>query len=440
MNVLGELHPRAVKRSRAWLVGTFAATLVFGPTSVGIAADDARLQQAHQAEQRLLGSDDEEARYAACQPFTREIAIEGTFDKSFVVDKSWRAGGREARGTAGPCQGDQPWSRVAADDRFYVRYEQTFTGEGMPIGVARVLWAELVTKAKGTLTIHRFRPSDGVEQFWLASGEAAMPPSMRLPLDTVAVSSGFGMRADPFDQPPRLGTIRKPTLMDGPIRGSGMSAKVSTINLPARLSTIRKPTLVGGPIRGSGMNAKGSTINLAMARAIASGLPLQPGLASPLRSSHALSMHEGIDLVAPPGTPIYAASDGMVVGAVPNGGYGNWVRIDHPGKLSTVYGHLSEFAPGIRVGVQVSQGELIGFVGNTGRSLGAHLHFEILNNGVAVDPLSFPETKRAQLRGADLQRFRKQVKQTLAERETVAALVTSAQIAEADSHDWNLLP
>jgi hypothetical protein len=125
---------------------------------------------------------------------------------------------------------------------------------------------------------------------------------------------------------------------------------------------------------------------------------------------------------------------------VPNGGYGNWVRIDHPGKLSTVYGHLSEFTPGIRAGVQVRQGELIGFVGNTGRSLGAHLHFEILNTGVAVDPLSFPETKRAQLRGADLERFRKQVKQTLAERETVAALVTSAQIAEVDSHDWNLLP
>jgi murein DD-endopeptidase MepM/ murein hydrolase activator NlpD len=442
MNVLGELRPLAVKRSRAWLVGTFAASLVFGPSSMGIAADDARLQQARGAEQRLLGSDDEEARYAACQPFTREITIEGIFEKSF--DASLTKAGvpaavkLEAR-RALATEIDRG-REVAADDRFYVRYEQTFTGEGVPIGVGRVLWAELVTKAKGTLTIHRFRPSDGVEQFWLASGEAATPPSMRLPLDTVAVSSGFGMRADPFDQASRLGTIRKPTPMDGPIRGSGMSAKVSTINLPAWLGTIRKPTPMGGPIRGSGMNAKGSTINLAMARGVASGLPLQPGLASPLRSSHALSMHEGIDLVAPPGTPIYAASDGIVVGAMPNGEYGNWVRIDHPGKLSTVYGHLSEFAPGIRAGVQVRQGELIGFVGNTGRSLGAHLHFEILNTGVAVDPLSFPETKRAQLRGADLERFRKQVKQTLAERETVAALVTSAQIAEADSHDWNLLP
>ena len=92
-------------------------------------------------------------------------------------------------------------------------------------------------------------------------------------------------------------------------------------------------------------------------------------------------MHEGVDLAAPTGTPIYAASDGSVVGAAPNGGYGNWIRIDHTGKLSTVYGHLSEFAPGIKKGVQVSQGDLIGFVGNTGRSTGPHLHFEILING-----------------------------------------------------------
>ena len=133
-------------------------------------------------------------------------------------------------------------------------------------------------------------------------------------------------------------------------------------------------------------------------------------------------MHDGADLVAPTGTPVYAASDGVVIGAAPNGGYGNWIRIDHPGKLSTVYGHLSSFAPGIQEGARVSQGELIGFVGNTGRSTGAHLHFEILSNGKAVDPLSYPELKRAQLRGADLERFRKQVKNALAERERERAV------------------
>jgi murein DD-endopeptidase MepM/ murein hydrolase activator NlpD len=154
----------------------------------------------------------------------------------------------------------------------------------------------------------------------------------------------------------------------------------------------------------------------------------QAAVAAPApRVVRPLFMHDGADLVAPTGTPVYAASDGVVIGAAPNGGYGNWIRIDHQGKLSTVYGHLSSFAPGIQEGARVSQGELIGFVGNTGRSTGAHLHFEILSNGKAVDPLAYPEIKRAQLRGADLERFRKQEKRALAERdrETVLALSTS---------------
>jgi murein DD-endopeptidase MepM/ murein hydrolase activator NlpD len=135
-----------------------------------------------------------------------------------------------------------------------------------------------------------------------------------------------------------------------------------------------------------------------------------------------LFMHDGADLVASTGTPVYAASDGVVIGAAPNGGYGNWIRIDHQGKLSTVYGHLSSFAPGIQEGASVSQGELIGFVGNTGRSTGSHLHFEILSGGKAVDPLAYPETKRAQLRGPDLERFRKQMKSALAERDRETAM------------------
>ena len=102
----------------------------------------------------------------------------------------------------------------AVGDHFYVRYEQAFTAEGAPIGVARVLWAELRTKAKGTIALYRFRPAGGEERLWLANGEAAEAPPIRLPLDIVSVSSGFGLRPDPLDKPtsgaPAVGPLPDP--------------------------------------------------------------------------------------------------------------------------------------------------------------------------------------------------------------------------------------
>ena len=138
-----------------------------------------------------------------------------------------------------------------------------------------------------------------------------------------------------------------------------------------------------------------------------------------------VTVHEGIDLVALAGTPVYAAAEGVVVGAAPNGRYGNWVRIEHSDTLSTVYGHLMAFAPGIEPGETVVRGELIGFVGSTGRSTGAHLHFELLVDGKPVNPITSPELKAAQLRGADLERFRKQVARSTEEREREAKVAAS---------------
>jgi murein DD-endopeptidase MepM/ murein hydrolase activator NlpD len=98
------------------------------------------------------------------------------------------------------------------------------------------------------------------------------------------------------------------------------------------------------------------------------------------------SMHEGIDIAVPGGTPIRAAASGSVVLAGPNGGYGNYTCIDHGGGLSTCYAHQSAIA--VSSG-SVRQGDVIGYVGCTGHCFGDHLHFEVRVNGVAQDPLGY---------------------------------------------------
>lgn len=101
-------------------------------------------------------------------------------------------------------------------------------------------------------------------------------------------------------------------------------------------------------------------------------------------------MHEGIDIAAAEGTPIRAAASGTVIlmqSEYESGGYGNYTCIDHGGGLSTCYAHQSSFATS--TGAGVSQGDLIGYVGNTGHSYGAHLHFEVRINGAPTDPLGY---------------------------------------------------
>ena len=98
-------------------------------------------------------------------------------------------------------------------------------------------------------------------------------------------------------------------------------------------------------------------------------------------------LHAGIDIGAPEGTPIRAAMSGKVVVAGWTGGYGNYTCIQHGGALSTCYGHQSRYATS--VGANVSKGDLIGYVGNTGNSTGAHLHFETRVNGNPVNPMGY---------------------------------------------------
>ncbi|MEI8400638.1 MAG: peptidoglycan DD-metalloendopeptidase family protein [Alcaligenaceae bacterium] len=98
--------------------------------------------------------------------------------------------------------------------------------------------------------------------------------------------------------------------------------------------------------------------------------------------------HPGVDYVAPTGTPIHATADGVVQLAGWHFGYGNTIILKHHSKITTLYGHQSRFAEGIAVGTKVSQGQLIGYVGSTGWSTGAHLHYEFRVADKPIDPLT----------------------------------------------------
>ncbi|WP_428683906.1 M23 family metallopeptidase [Reyranella sp.] len=360
--------------------------------------------------ERLLGDGGDDARVAAYLPFQRRVGISGVIAGG-SLEASAAAAGVPAPAMLEALQAFETSVDLKKEmrdgDRFYVRYEQTFTQAGAPLDVGRVLWMELRTP-KGVMAIHRFRTRDNTERFWMASGQAATPPSFRLPLDTISISSGFGLRADPFDQPPPP-YGGKPQGAGGP-----KLAKPLPPGLPTGGATDMPRAGVGGA-SSSGLSSYGGS---SYGGSSYGGFRAPPAYALSARpSSRSLFMHEGVDLVAPTGTPVVAAADGLVVGAAPNGRYGNWVRLEHGGKLASVYGHLSAFASGLQPGMTVSRGDVIGYVGSTGRSTGAHLHFELQVDGKPVNPITHPELKRAQLRGSDLDRFRKQVAASRTERE-----------------------
>jgi murein DD-endopeptidase MepM/ murein hydrolase activator NlpD len=118
-------------------------------------------------------------------------------------------------------------------------------------------------------------------------------------------------------------------------------------------------------------------------------------------------MHKGVDFGAPAGTPIFAAGNGVVSEMDRKGAYGRLICIRHNNRLETAYAHISRFAEGIYQGAKVSQGQVIGYVGATGRATGPNLHFEVRVNGQAVNPLSVNLPTGRVLEGALLTAFKK---------------------------------
>lgn len=140
-------------------------------------------------------------------------------------------------------------------------------------------------------------------------------------------------------------------------------------------------------------------------------------------------MHRGIDFAAPQGTPIMAAGDGVVDLAERNGAYGNYMRIRHNSEFASAYAHMSRFAHGVRRGVRVRQGQIIGYVGATGLATGPHLHYEVLRGGQQMNPLNIKMPAHSKLAGADFAKFKHAVSAMHAQ---IAALPRTAKLASRE--------
>ena len=127
--------------------------------------------------------------------------------------------------------------------------------------------------------------------------------------------------------------------------------------------------------------------------------------------------HQGVDFAAPTGTPIMAAGTGHIEFVGNNGGAGKYIRIKHLNGYKTSYSHLSKYASGIQKNVKVRQGQVIGYVGNTGLSTGPHLHYEVIFNGKRINPMKMKLPSGKQLKDKNLEIF-------LAEKERINAEVS----------------
>jgi murein DD-endopeptidase MepM/ murein hydrolase activator NlpD len=137
-------------------------------------------------------------------------------------------------------------------------------------------------------------------------------------------------------------------------------------------------------------------------------------------------MHTGVDWAAPSGTPIYAAGNGIIEKAGWESGYGKFVLLRHTNGYESAYGHMTAFARGIDEGKRVRQGQVIGFVGSTGLSTGAHVHYEIRINGRFVDPMRIKLPRGRVLEGGMLANFER-------ERERLDGLMTRRPARVADT-------
>lgn len=164
------------------------------------------------------------------------------------------------------------------------------------------------------------------------------------------------------------------------------------------------------------------------------------------RRTHPISgysrMHKGTDFAAPSGTPIMAAGNGVVERASRFGTYGNYARIRHANGYATAYAHMLRYGPGVKSGVRIKQGDIIGYVGSTGASTGPHLHYEVLKGGKQVNAMSLNLPTGRKLEGKILKEFaaaRDEIDQIRGTNETETLFAASSSEGVAPETDTSSL-
>jgi murein DD-endopeptidase MepM/ murein hydrolase activator NlpD len=211
----------------------------------------------------------------------------------------------------------------------------------------------------------------------------------------------------------------------GKIVGTGDVA-YAALTLSGKVEALYRYTPPGG--YPGFFNADGTNVKKALLRTPVDGARISSSFG--MRHHPILGftrMHQGVDFAVPAGTPIMASGDGVVAAAGWSGGYGNLVELRHDGSYSTRYGHMSHIAKGIKPGVRVHQGEVIGYVGMTGLATGPHLHYEVRVDNKAINPLGVRLAATQKLDGRSLADFRAQ-EAAIAKR--VAALRSNSTVAQ----------
>ena len=194
----------------------------------------------------------------------------------------------------------------------------------------------------------------------------------------------------------------QPTAKDGTLVGQG-TIIYAALQIGGKTKPLYRVTFADGTV--DYFDERGQSVKRALLRTPVDGAHMTSGM-----RMHPLlgytKMHQGVDFGAPIGTPIFAAGSGTVEEVGFKGGYGRYILLRHNGHIDTAYAHMSRFARGIYRGGHVNQGDVIGFVGASGRVTGAHLHFEVHVDRRPVNPLSvsLPPTGRS-LEGKTLAQF-----------------------------------